>query len=309
MSIKIRPYGVINLLHLFITIVLICLCVFLPLYSLFYQNYNFLYFLTALFIYPLALHFIQVYNRYILVTPEAIIFQIDYVTKSIFHLPQFYQDEFSLSDLKYYGVYSAPYIRGYQKTPREKKANLGDGSVKYDGVIVKEGKLKVPHGAIIVGNPLAFVFQKEQYIIDDYLFTSEQYANLFAVIEHNCGKAPSGAVKSGSLQQKSSGIINSLFAIFAIVIAIVLPFILRYLAATLTSWPINLQQFSYLDTALMAFVVLGNLSLSAKFILRSLKRQKPQNFQAYDVMEFVANILASLFYLLASVFFLFGYIF
>jgi len=305
MKIKIRPFGWINILHLFITIILICLCIAWPLYNTITSTYNVFSYVALLFVFPLVVHFAQFYNRFIMVDQDKIIFHIDCENPSLFKFPKFYNDEFPLKDLKYYGVFSAPYIKGYKKADKTDKKSKPNTFI-YHTLEVKEGKLKIPLGSIIVGNPLAFVFSKNQYILDDYLFTNEQYSALFRAIEDNCDLAPSGAVKSGYFNEEdNSGLASSFMIIFSIVCAIALPIGITYLLSTFTALPIVFAFRNNLTTSFVTVFILGSLSLVIR--LHS-DRVKSQSFEKYEVIGFIANVCTGLFYTIALVIFIVGYI-
>lgn len=302
MKIKLRPLGWLNLLHLFITIVVTAICFLLPIYDFWTKQYDAFHLVAVIFTYPLIIHFIQTYNRYILIDNEEIIFQIEKRGGSLMSLPEFYQDKFNLKDLKFYGVFSAPYIKGYTKADRKKGAD----NPGYDILKVKEGNLKVPLGAITIGNPLAFVFQKDQYILDDYLFTSEQCAALFKVINDISGISPGGGIKANNSDDNKVGLAASLFTVLGIVIALVIPWLTFYLLSRYTDLPIVFATTDLLTTATMTFFTISNLALVVRFHSGA---RKTQNYNSYELMEFLAGITWALLFLVTAVCFIWGYIF
>ncbi len=308
MKIKIRAFGWINLVHLLITIIVILLCILTPLYYfLVIKNYNLFLLMPLVFIYPLIIHFVQTFNRYIMVDGDRLIFQLDNEKGNFLAWPKFYKDEFSLKDIKYYGDFSALYIKGYEKAQRPDKKNKTVSSVgRYDIIEVSEGKLKVPVGSILIGNPLAFVFNKNQYIIDDYLFSPEQYEALFYVINKNCNIEPSGGIKAIMRQHNSS---ESLFAFLLLIlgglVAIGLPFLVIYLFQTYTSLAISLNNIRPAETAFLFFFIFSNLCMVLYYRLKVIKSR---NFASYDLIGFLATICAIIGYLAAIVIFIFTYL-
>ena len=305
MKIKIRPYGWLNLLHVLVTILAISACLALPAYHFNLGKLDVFDIVLFPLAYPLLVHLVKTYNRYILLTEDKIAFQIDYEKTGIFRWPKFYQDEFNLQDLKFYGIFSAPYIRGYTKAPRGKKADRSATNKQYDILEVKEGKLKIPLGAITVGNPLVFAWQKTQYVLDDYLFTKQQYAALFRHLENSTKIAPSGAVKSLVAGEKRSGLSVSLLLLLAVVSALALPFVFIFLVQLTTDLTFNLSFQDYKTTAFLTFFILGNYSLVTKLYCRF---NKGQDFKTFDTIEFVANICLAIFYLAAVIIFIVSYI-
>lgn len=292
-----------------ITLLVIFLCAFIPIFTFFIQKqyHNFLSLLPFLFVYPLVIHFCVVFNRCIIVEDNKIILQIDHEKTSIFNWPKFYQDEFSLSDLRYYGVYSAMYIKGYKKAERINfNRNKNANDKRCDILDVKEGKLKIPVGTIVIGNPLAFVFKKEQYIIDDYLFTPEQYAALFYTIETNCRISPSGGISAAKIDLTSQkSLASSLILLVGIVLALILPFGILYVLQTLTDLPIHAFTFNASESTILFFSIFGNLCLVLKYRLKAIKHR---NFESYDLIEFIATVCLALGYIISLLVFVLSYI-
>ncbi len=306
MKTKIRPFGWINLSLLTLLLFFIIVCIATPSYYLVVHRDidNLFLFIPIILVYPLILVFMKNYGKSIEVKGDRIIFKLDTEDSSLLKIPSFYEDEFKLSDLKFYGVFTGVFILGYEKADRKKAAEQ-DSEITYDVLKVKEGDLKVPLGAINIGSPLAFVFNNQQYIIDDYLFTPEQYELLFHTIEKSTGIKPSGAIKAimPNNDQKSS--FNSFGFIISLVLSLIIPVILGFSLQALGNPAFDLSNLSSPIYAIMLFVGFGNIATS--ITLRT-KMVRKRNALINDTVGYVSKIGAILSYLVVIAVFLFIYL-
>ena len=161
MKVKIRPFGILSLIKIVITILVLLFVAGVFGYAIVQRNY--LLCLVIIAVWPLYQILYRNYSRTIEVTPGKIRFTLDHEPTKFLDLPKCITEEFDLSKLKFYGVFSGMYILDAVKAPRG-KGNQGE----VDQLRVKEGVIKLPVGTLTTGNPMAFVFKDESYVLDDY---------------------------------------------------------------------------------------------------------------------------------------------
>lgn len=287
MKVKIRPFGIISLTR--IVLYMLGLVVALGMFTAaFVVRTNIFLFLSIFTVWPLYKVLYRNYNRSILVEDDKIYFTIDHKIKGFFSPPKGIIEEFDLTKLKFYGVFTGIYILDAVKAKRGKK-NHGE----YDILSVKQGDFKMPIGTLTIGNPLAFVFEDESYVIDDSLFSDIQKATIFRAIEDRTKIAPVGSIvsydygKANSTSLFQSG--QMILVLFAgITIAISLPYLQGILSGTYN------QLFTYDDfqTAYVFMFVCAVISIVVKMYARNSKK-KDSNFG--ETLGFITLVLSVLF--------------
>ena len=236
------------------------------------------------------------YNKTIEVTDGKIRFSIDHERTKFFEQPKSIVDEFDLSDLKFYGDYTGIYILDVIKAPRGKN-NHGE----YDQLKVKEGTIKLPVGSLTIGNPLAFVFKKESYVIDDSLYSDIQKATLFRAIEEQTKIKPSGAIASAEISQgNSASLMQSGMMILVLLVGLGVAFALPILQGILTNTSVEWFTFDYLQTAYVFMFAAGVLSAVVKMYARNAEKR---DYNYGETLGFITFVMCVLFFSISALVF------
>ena len=188
------------------------------------------------------------------------------------------------------------YVLDAVKAPRG-KSNQGE----VDQLRVKEGVIKLPVGTLTTGNPMAFVFTDESYVLDDYLFSDIQKAALFRAIEEQTKIKPSGSINSAEIgQSNSASLVQSGMMILALTIGLAIAFSLPVLQGMITGTSVRLFTFDYLQTAYVFMFVVAVISFVVKMYARN-SEKKDYNFG--ETLGFITLVLCVLFLSISAVVF------
>ena len=294
MKVKLRPFGILSLIKIVITILVLLFVAGVFGYAIVQRNY--LLCLVIIAVWPLYQILYRNYSRTIEVTQGKIRFTIDHEPTKFLDLPKSITEEFDLSKLKFYGVFSGMYILDAVKAPRG-KGNQGE----VDQLRVKEGVIKLPVGTLTTGNPMAFVFTDESYVLDDYLFSDLQKAALFRAIEDQTKIQPSGAVNSAEINQSNSAsLVQSGKMILVLAIGLLIAFSLPMLQGKITGTQVEWFTFDYLQTAYVFMFAGAVLSWVVKMYARN-SEKKDHNFG--ETLGFITLVLCVLFISISAVVF------
>ncbi len=287
MKVKIRPFGIISL-----TRIILYLLGFIAAIAMFVAAFivrtNIFLYLSIIAVWPLYKVLYRNYNRSILVEDDKIYFTIDHQIKGFFSSPKGLVEEFDLAKLKFYGVFTGIYILDAVKGMRGKK-NHGE----YDILRVKQGDFKIPIGTLTIGNPLAFVFEDESYVIDDSLFSDIQKATIFRAIEDRTKIAPSGSIVSADYNKaNTASLFQSGQMILVLIVGMVIAIGLPYLQGILSGTPIQLFTYDYLQTAYVFMFVCAVISIVVKMYARN-SEKKDSRFG--ETLGFITLVLSALF--------------
>lgn len=296
MKVKIRPFGIVSLTR--IVLYMLGLVIAFALFAAaFIVRTNVFLYLTIIAVWPLYKVLYRNYNRSIVVEDDKIYFTIDHQIKGFFSSPKGIVEEFDLAKLKFYGVYTGIYILDAVKAKRGKK-NHGE----YDILRVKQGDFKLPVGTLTIGNPLAFVFENESYVIDDSLFSDIQKATIFRAIEDRTSIAPSGSIVSAEYgKANSASLFQSGQMILVLIVGVVVAISLPYLQGIISGTSIQLFTYDYLQTAYVFMFVCAVISIVVKMYARN-SEKKDSNFG--DTLGFITLILSVLFISISALVFI-----
>lgn len=264
MKIRIKPFGIVGLVR--IVFYILCMAVALSIFAiaLIIQTNLYMY-LSILALWPLFRLFYRNYHKSVTVDGNKITFIVDHDMKNFFRLPQGIVEEFDLKKLKFYGVFTGIYIEDIIKAKRGIK-----NSHEYDVVKVKNGEFKMNIGTLTIGNPLAFVFQDESYVLDDSSFSDIQKAVLFSAIEESIKIAPSGAIESADFNKPNSiSLVQFGKMSIVLITGLVIAFYLPYLQASLTKSSIVLFNYDTLQITIIFMFVGGVISFIVNMVVRS----------------------------------------
>jgi len=294
MKVKIRPFGILSLIKIVLTILILLFVAGVFGYGFIQRNYLLCVFIIV--VWPLYRILIRIYGKTIEVVDGKIVFNIDHEPTKFFDQPKTITEEFDLSKLKFYGVFSGMYVLDAVKAPRG-KSNQGE----VDQLRVKEGVIKLPVGTLTTGNPMAFVFTDESYVLDDYLFSDIQKAALFRAIEEQTKIKPSGSINSAEIgQSNSASLVQSGMMILALTIGLAIAFSLPVLQGMITGTSVRLFTFDYLQTAYVFMFVVAVISFVVKMYARN-SEKKDYNFG--ETLGFITLVLCVLFLSISAVVF------
>jgi hypothetical protein len=294
MKVKIRPFGILSLIKIVLTILTLLFVAGVFGYGFIQRNYLLCVFIIA--VWPLYRILIRNYGKTIEVVDGKIVFNIDHEPTKFFDQPKTITEEFDLSKLKFYGVFSGMYVLDAVKAPRG-KSNQGE----VDQLRVKEGVIKLPVGTLTTGNPMAFVFTDESYVLDDYLFSDIQKAALFRAIEEQTKIKPSGSINSAEIgQSNSASLVQSGMMILVLTIGLTIAFSLPILQGMITGTSVRLFTFDYLQTVYVFMFVGAVISFIVKMYARN-SEEKDYNFG--ETLGFITLVLCVLFLSISAVVF------
>jgi hypothetical protein len=294
MKVKIRPFGILSLIKIVLTILILLFVAGVFGYGFIQRNYLLCVFIIV--VWPLYRILIRIYGKTIEVVDGKIVFNIDHEPTKFFDQPKTITEEFDLSKLKFYGVFSGMYVLDAVKAPRG-KSNQGE----VDQLRVKEGVIKLPVGTLTTGNPMAFVFTDESYVLDDYLFSDIQKAALFRAIEEQTKIKPSGSINSAEIgQSNSASLVQSGMMILALTIGLAIAFSLPVLQGMITGTSVRFFTFDYLQTAYVFMFVVAVISFVVKMYARN-SEKKDYNFG--ETLGFITLVLCVLFLSISAVVF------
>lgn len=273
MKIRIKPFGIIGLVRIIFYI--LCMAAAISIFAIaLIINTNPYMYLSILVVWPLFRLFYRNYHKSVIVDGKTITFIVDHDMKGFFYLPKAIVEEFDLEKLKFYGVFTGIYIEDIIKAKRGIKNNH-----EYDIIKVKEGEFKMNIGTLTIGNPLAFVFQNESYVLDDSSFSDVQKAMLFRAIEESTKIAPSGAIESADFNRPNSiSLIQFSKMIIVLITGLVIVFYLPYLQGYLTKIPSVLFHYDTLQMTYMFMFICGLVSLIVNMVTQS-SISKDNNFK------------------------------
>ena len=273
MKIRIRPFGIVGLVRIIFYI--LCMAVTLSIFAIaLIMQTNLYMYLSILAIWPLFRLFYRNYHKSVIVDGKIITFVVDHNMKGFFGLPKVIVEEFDLDKLKFYGVFTGIYIEDIIKAKRGVK-----NSHEYDVVKVKAGEFKMNIGTLTIGNPLAFVFQDESYVLDDSLFSDIQKAMLFRAIEESTKIAPSGAIESADFNRPNSiSLVQFGKMTIVLITGLVIAFYLPYLQGYITQSPVVLFSYDTLQITYIFIFVCGVIALLVNMYTRS-SISKDNNFK------------------------------
>ena len=258
MTYKTRALGTWNLLIIILAVLVGIMCCLSTLYYFMnIGNVNFMFVLPLFFVWPIIKLVISMTNRYIIFDGFELTFHIENTRTNILQFPKYYVEKLKLTDIDFYGVFTDMYVKDVIKASRKK------GSKEYyDTIVVKEGKIEMPVGALKLGNPLVFVSTKgDSYAYDDSMFTEAQLSQLFYQIEKASGNAASGYV-DGKANVSTKKTIASLTLFFVVsMIIMVLPIFAPYIECTIKRLPYVFMQFNQLQAAYSFILLVANIAL------------------------------------------------
>lgn len=296
MKVKIRPFGIVNLIFIVLYIIGLLAVVGMFITAFIIRTNIFLY-LIIIAVWPLYKILYQNYNRSIVVENNKIYFTIDHQMNGFFKLPKRVIEEFDLSQLKFYGVFTGIYILDAVKGKRGKKAHD-----EYDVIRVKQGVFKIPVGTLTIGNPMAFVFENESYVIDDSLFSDIQKETIFRAIEDQTKIAPAGAVDSANYNKaNTASFFQSGKMVLAMIIGVVFAFSLPLIQGVFTGKPVQLFVYDYLQTTYVFMFVCAVVSIVVRMYARN-SEKKDANFS--ETLGFITLVLIVLFLSISVVVFI-----
>lgn len=285
-----RALGFTSLFSVAVYVILAAVCLGMGI-SYVLEGGNFFKVLALLFVWPLIRWALLAFNRYIMLDGDRMIFHVEQAHRNLLQLPKFYVEEITLDELTFYGTYSDLYVKNV------KKANRKKGSKEhYDIVTVKDGDIEIPVGTLKFGRPLAFVTKThDSYVYDDAIFSEDQMAYLFYLIQKRCGMAPTGDVEARQISNNvTSSVMTFTVTIVMLAVLCALGLCLPFAESLLTKVPFVFLQYTQLQTVYVALFIGG--SIAAAIAFGAWKGLFGSNKERDSIISFLAAIIMAILY-------------